>query len=221
MRRTSPDACSLPSPRVPQSASEPATRRLPMRSMAKPSREPRSLGWRSRPGCPFSGIWLHAPLATRMERVSARSGDASDADAEVVMRQAAALDRIPTDWCSVRADRPAEEIADEVLAMLATAQEVLTCAVASRSRSCPASSRSPSVAIHPMGWRRAGTSRRTARSRSCAWARAGAEAAFARWGLLGPWMKEANDPGRQINARVRDPRPRSRCSATASERGAA
>ena len=54
-----------------------------------------------------------------MERVSARSGDASDADAEVVMRQAAALDRIPTDWCSVRADRPAGEIADEVLAMLA------------------------------------------------------------------------------------------------------
>ena len=69
-------------------------------------------------GVPFSGIWLHAPLATRMERVSARSGDASDADAEVVMRQAAALDRIPTDWCSVRADRPAEKIADEVLAML-------------------------------------------------------------------------------------------------------
>lgn len=29
----------------------------------------------------------------------------------------------------------------------------------------------------------------------------GREAVFARWGLLGPWMKEANDPGRQINAR--------------------
>ncbi|MEK0081945.1 SOS response-associated peptidase [Benzoatithermus flavus] len=28
------------------------------------------------------------------------------------------------------------------------------------------------------------------------------EAAFVRWGLLGPWAKEANDPGRQINARV-------------------
>jgi putative SOS response-associated peptidase YedK len=28
------------------------------------------------------------------------------------------------------------------------------------------------------------------------------QAAFARWGLLGPWMKEANDPGRQINARA-------------------
>jgi putative SOS response-associated peptidase YedK len=29
----------------------------------------------------------------------------------------------------------------------------------------------------------------------------GREATFARWGLLGPWMKEANDKGRQINAR--------------------
>ncbi len=27
------------------------------------------------------------------------------------------------------------------------------------------------------------------------------EAALIRWGLLGPWMKEANAPGRQINAR--------------------
>ena len=29
----------------------------------------------------------------------------------------------------------------------------------------------------------------------------GREAAFARWGLLGPWMKEAGDPARQINVR--------------------
>lgn len=28
------------------------------------------------------------------------------------------------------------------------------------------------------------------------------EAAFVRWGLLGPWMTEASDPGRQINARA-------------------
>lgn len=27
------------------------------------------------------------------------------------------------------------------------------------------------------------------------------EAVFARWGILGPWMDDANDPGRQINAR--------------------
>jgi putative SOS response-associated peptidase YedK len=32
-------------------------------------------------------------------------------------------------------------------------------------------------------------------------AEGGREAAFARWGLLGPWMREANDPARQINAR--------------------
>ena len=30
----------------------------------------------------------------------------------------------------------------------------------------------------------------------------GSVSAFARWGLLGPWMKEAADPGRQINARA-------------------
>ena len=35
------------------------------------------------------------------------------------MRQAAALDRSLTDWYSVRADRPTEEVAGEVLAMLA------------------------------------------------------------------------------------------------------
>jgi putative SOS response-associated peptidase YedK len=51
------------------------------------------------------------------------------------------------------------------------------------------------------------------------------EAAFARWGLLGPWMKEANDPGRQINARAetaaekpmfRDAFRKSRCLIPAS-----
>ena len=28
----------------------------------------------------------------------------------------------------------------------------------------------------------------------------GRGAVFARWGLLGPWMRAANDPGRQVNA---------------------
>lgn len=30
----------------------------------------------------------------------------------------------------------------------------------------------------------------------------GPEAVLLRWGLLGPWMKDAQDPGRQINARI-------------------
>lgn len=32
--------------------------------------------------------------------------------------------------------------------------------------------------------------------------REGRQAVLARWGFLGPWMNDANDPGRQINARL-------------------
>ena len=38
---------------------------------------------------PFVGLWLEAPLATRLERIGRRSGDASDADAGVAARQSA------------------------------------------------------------------------------------------------------------------------------------
>jgi uncharacterized protein len=37
----------------------------------------------------FTGLFLEAPLATRLERVASRRGDASDADADVVSRQTA------------------------------------------------------------------------------------------------------------------------------------
>jgi uncharacterized protein len=40
-------------------------------------------------GVPFVGFFLDAPLATRLERISARQSDASDADADVARRQAA------------------------------------------------------------------------------------------------------------------------------------
>ena len=36
---------------------------------------------------PFKGLWLDAPAAVLMDRVTARSGDASDADAAIVRRQ--------------------------------------------------------------------------------------------------------------------------------------
>lgn len=39
-------------------------------------------------GACFTGIWLDAPQAVQIARVEARSGDASDATAEVVARQA-------------------------------------------------------------------------------------------------------------------------------------
>jgi len=38
---------------------------------------------------PFVGLWLEAPLATRLERIGRRSGDASDADAGIAARQSA------------------------------------------------------------------------------------------------------------------------------------
>jgi hypothetical protein len=40
-------------------------------------------------GVPFAGLFLDAPLATRLERLRARQADASDADADVARRQAA------------------------------------------------------------------------------------------------------------------------------------
>jgi aminoglycoside phosphotransferase family enzyme/cytidylate kinase len=38
---------------------------------------------------PFIGLWLQGPLATRLERIGRRSGDASDADAAIAARQSA------------------------------------------------------------------------------------------------------------------------------------
>jgi uncharacterized protein len=40
-------------------------------------------------GVPFAGLFLDAPLATRLERIGSREADASDADADVARRQAA------------------------------------------------------------------------------------------------------------------------------------
>lgn len=40
-------------------------------------------------GVPFAGLFLDAPLATRLERIGSRQADASDADADVARRQAA------------------------------------------------------------------------------------------------------------------------------------
>ena len=40
-------------------------------------------------GVAFAGLFLDAPLATRLERIGTRQADASDADADVARRQAA------------------------------------------------------------------------------------------------------------------------------------
>lgn len=54
-------------------------------------------------GLPFAGIWLDAPAEELVRRVTARTGDASDADADVVRHQLA-YDLGPIHWA--RAERP-------------------------------------------------------------------------------------------------------------------
>ncbi|MGD9512130.1 MAG: AAA family ATPase, partial [Geminicoccaceae bacterium] len=67
---------------------------------------------------PFLGIWLEAAQATCMVRVGERSGDASDADARVVMRQTESIDAASVRWHRVRSDRPIAEVASDALLLL-------------------------------------------------------------------------------------------------------
>ena len=53
-------------------------------------------------GCPFLGIWLHAPISVLEDRISARIGDASDATA-AVLHQAVKTDPGPGDWLPIDA----------------------------------------------------------------------------------------------------------------------
>jgi aminoglycoside phosphotransferase family enzyme/predicted kinase len=66
-------------------------------------------------GVPFRSVWLDAPLAARLDRVTRRTGDASDADAVVVHRQAESIDNGAVHWRRIVADRSAAEIAAELL----------------------------------------------------------------------------------------------------------
>jgi aminoglycoside phosphotransferase family enzyme/predicted kinase len=59
-------------------------------------------------GIAFHGFFLEAPLATRLARVAARSGDASDADAAVVRAQES-YDLGPLRWTRIDAAGPPED----------------------------------------------------------------------------------------------------------------
>jgi hypothetical protein len=65
-------------------------------------------------GVPFHGFWLEAPEAVLEARVTARIGDASDADVAVVRRQRELVDATAITWRRVRADRNLGEVATEV-----------------------------------------------------------------------------------------------------------
>jgi predicted kinase len=51
-------------------------------------------------GCAFTGLWLEGEVKTLVERVGARKGDASDADAAVV-RSMSAKDVGPIEWSRI------------------------------------------------------------------------------------------------------------------------
>ena len=70
-------------------------------------------------GMPFAGFWLEAPMTVLVDRVDARSGDASDADASVVRRQVATMDQASVRWRRVRSDRPLSAVAADVADYLA------------------------------------------------------------------------------------------------------
>ena len=65
----------------------------------------------------FTGIWLEAPLPELEQRVRARTGDASDASAEVLHRLAA-VNPGPIDWHRITADNTALERCRALLAVV-------------------------------------------------------------------------------------------------------
>lgn len=78
----------------------------------------------SRAGVPFHGLWLTAPQAVLAGRVTARQGDASDADADVVRAQIAlaGADVPPGNWMTIEAGGSAQKTRAAARAALESAQ---------------------------------------------------------------------------------------------------
>jgi aminoglycoside phosphotransferase family enzyme/predicted kinase len=72
---------------------------------------------------PFVGLWLDAPASTLIARVDARSGDASDAGADVV-RQQLGHQTGDIGWRRLDASAPAEEVLRKAAALVSTGQSV-------------------------------------------------------------------------------------------------
>ncbi len=66
---------------------------------------------------PFDGVWLEAPQAQLVARVAARTGDASDADEQVILRQLAIRSQV-TCWLSVDASPDQDVVASRVSSLL-------------------------------------------------------------------------------------------------------
>jgi predicted kinase len=73
-------------------------------------------------GADFLGLWLDAPIGTLVARVEQRRGDASDATAEVVRRQAD-YDLGAMSWRRIAADAGVEGNARAILAEVRRSSE--------------------------------------------------------------------------------------------------
>ena len=71
----------------------------------------------NRTGVGLHAVWLEAPLPTLIERVNARSGDASDADEHVVRKQFRTT-TAPSDWVAVSAAGPLVDTISSVTKVL-------------------------------------------------------------------------------------------------------
>jgi predicted kinase len=68
-------------------------------------------------GVPFDGIWLDCPEEIRLARVAGRTGDASDADGDVVRMQSA-WSGVVSDWQKIDASRMPADTLDAARAWL-------------------------------------------------------------------------------------------------------
>ena len=87
----------------------------------EPHQRERPKALAERLGIPFLGLWLEAPQGQMLDRVAARQGDASDADAGVVLRQLESTVP-PSDWHKVDAGGDAEQTAAGVRTLIQALQ---------------------------------------------------------------------------------------------------
>ncbi|QCG94193.1 hypothetical protein E6C67_09675 [Azospirillum sp. TSA2s] len=85
---------------------------------ARPDERRRIEGVAADAGVRFDGIWMEAPLSERVERVTNRRNDASDATADVVERQES-YDLGTIDWTRLDSGRVAVDVLDDARASLA------------------------------------------------------------------------------------------------------
>ncbi len=77
----------------------------------------------ARCGVQLAAFWLHAPETVLQARVATRTGDASDADTQILAQQLTAYAGPPAGWTVLDATRPLADLAEIVLQVVRKEQE--------------------------------------------------------------------------------------------------